>query len=288
MPIGKYLSLVKISHTVFALPFALLGFFLAVQQSGVLPWNKLLLVILCMIFARTAAMAFNRYADRKLDAKNPRTEGRELPTGDLKASSVMAFVIFNSLAFIVTAYFINSLCFYLSPVALLVVLGYSYTKRFTILSHFVLGLGLALAPVGAYLAVTGAFDWLPLLYGTIVFFWVSGFDIIYALQDEHVDQELSLRSIPARFGGSNALIISNSVHMICGVLTLLSAWLLGEIYDSVFWIHWIGASVFILLLLYQHRLVKPNDLSKVNLAFFTLNGYASIIFCSLVIFDFYI
>ncbi|MEO1437101.1 MAG: UbiA-like polyprenyltransferase, partial [Bacteroidota bacterium] len=185
----KYLSLIKFSHTIFALPFALIGFFIAYAETGSgFSWMIFLLVLGCMVFARSAAMAFNRYLDRDIDAQNPRTAGREIPSGQLKASNVLLFVLINSLLFVVCTFFINPLCFYLSPIALLVILGYSYTKRFTWLCHFVLGLGLALAPIGAYLAVTGEFDWLPLLYSVVVLSWVSGFDIIYALQDEGFDK----------------------------------------------------------------------------------------------------
>ncbi|MEM9821016.1 MAG: UbiA-like polyprenyltransferase, partial [Bacteroidota bacterium] len=174
-----YLSLIKFSHTIFALPFALLGFFLAAHRSGdpSFPWHLLLLVILCMVFARSAAMAFNRYLDRDIDLKNPRTANREIPAGVISPNAALAFVVINSLLFIACTWWINPICFYLSPLALLIILGYSYTKRFTFLCHFVLGLGLALAPVGAYLAVLGKFDLIPVLYGLVVLFWVSGFDI---------------------------------------------------------------------------------------------------------------
>ncbi|HNE29280.1 MAG TPA: UbiA-like polyprenyltransferase, partial [Saprospiraceae bacterium] len=186
----SYFSLVKFSHTIFAMPFALAGFFIATRQQGpdALNWRLLLLVVLCMVFARSAAMGFNRWLDRDIDAVNPRTRMREIPSGTIPARSALVFVLVNCLLFILTTFFINTLCFLLSPVALAVVLGYSYTKRFTWLCHFVLGLGLALAPVGAYLAVTGHFAWLPVLLGFTVLFWTAGFDIIYALQDEEFDK----------------------------------------------------------------------------------------------------
>ncbi|HNP54007.1 MAG TPA: UbiA-like polyprenyltransferase, partial [Ferruginibacter sp.] len=188
--IKNYLSLIKFSHTIFAMPFAMIGFFLAVMhESGAAatePWYqrygwKLLLVVLCMVFARSAAMAFNRYLDRQFDARNPRTAIREIPAGIIRANQALLFTLCNALFFVVTCWFINPLCFALSFVALFVVLFYSYTKRFTPLCHLVLGLGLSLAPIGAYLAVTGQFDVLPLLFSFTVLFWVSGFDIIYAL-----------------------------------------------------------------------------------------------------------
>ena len=212
----NYLSLIKFSHTVFALPFALIGFFLAINiNSTPLQWITLIYVILCMVFARSAAMAFNRYIDRKIDEANPRTaEVREIPNGTIKPKSALIFVIVNCVLFVVTTYFINPLCFYLSPVALLVVLGYSLTKRFTALCHLILGLGLSLAPIGAYLAVTGKFDWLPLLFSFSVLFWVSGFDIIYALQDEEFDKAQQLHSIPVLMGKRNALMLSNFLHVI--------------------------------------------------------------------------
>src|ERR1043165_6855262 len=185
----KYLSLIKFSHTVFALPFAMIGFFLAVWQQGYeFSLKTFLLVLACMVCARSAAMGFNRVADLKFDRENPRTAQREIPSGVIAKNSAIIFVIVCCAGFMLSAYFINRLCFFLAPVALVIVLGYSYTKRFTHLSLFFLGLGLALAPVGAYLAVTGKFNLLPVLLGLAVLFWVSGFDIIYALQDEEFDR----------------------------------------------------------------------------------------------------
>jgi len=287
--IKNYLSLVKFSHTIFALPFAMVGFFLAIEtQGGQLDWRLLILVLFCMVFARSAAMAYNRYLDRVIDAKNPRTKQREIPAGTISEKSVLTFVIINCLLFITTTYFINTLCFLLSPVALLITLGYSYTKRFTSLCHLVLGLGLALAPVGAYMAVTGNFGILAVLYGLAVLFWVSGFDIIYALQDEEFDRSLNLQSIPVRLGKANALKLSNVLHIACAICMISASILLGQNYPAVNWLHWLATSVFIILLFHQHRLVSPNDLSKVNLAFFTTNGIASLIFGILLILDFYL
>lgn len=278
-----YLSLVKFSHTIFALPFAMVGFFLATQQPGIdFKWKNLGLVLLCMIFARSAAMAFNRYLDRDIDLKNSRTQQREIPAGIISPNAALAFVIVNSLLFTVTTWFINPLCFYLSPIALAVILGYSYTKRFTFLCHFVLGLGLSLAPIGAYLAAGGQFDAIPLLYSAAVLFWVSGFDIIYALQDEEFDRSLDLYSIPVALGKKRALQLSTLLHLICATCMTLAAYLLGFSY-SLSGIHWLATAIFIALLFYQHLLVKPNDLSKVNLAFFTTNGIASLIFGTLLV-----
>ena len=276
-----YLSLIKFSHTVFALPFALIGFFLALQTlDGPFPWTDLLLVLGCMVFARSAAMAFNRYLDSDIDALNARTAVREIPKGVISRQQALIFVIFNSLAFIVCAGLLNELCLYLSPVALLVILGYSYTKRFTWLCHFVLGLGLSLAPVGAWLALTGQFAWLPVVFGLIVLTWVSGFDILYALQDETFDREHHLHSVPEWLGRSKALTLSIIVHVFTAALVILA----GQIAGGGTW-YWIGAGFFTAMLVYQHLLVKPDDISRVNMAFATTNGMASVAFGILVIAD---
>jgi len=285
----KYLSLVKFAHTIFALPFALLGFFLASHKLDTgFSWRLFGLVLLCMVFARSAAMAYNRYLDRDIDRKNPRTAGREIPAGIISPRAALTFVVVNSLLFIACTWLINPLCFYLSPVALLIILGYSYTKRFTYLCHFVLGLGLSLAPIGAYLAAGGSFDLIPILYSAVVLLWVSGFDIIYALQDEDFDRTLNLQSVPVRLGRKQALHLSTILHVICAALVVLAGILLGQSYPDLQWIHWLAAVVFIGLLGYQHLLVKPHDLSRVNLAFFTTNGIASLVFGSLLILDLYI
>jgi len=313
--VKSYLSLIKFSHTIFAMPFALIGFFLgafhkAVIIYGVEQWNLnktiykeetneliewlkdkdtqkglilLLLVILCMVFARSAAMAFNRYLDRSFDARNPRTAIREIPSGILKANSVLLFTIANCLLFIACTFFINRICFFLSPVALLVVLGYSYTKRFTPFCHLILGLGLSLAPIGAYLAVTGRFDLLPILFSLTVLFWVSGFDIIYALQDEEFDKSQKLYSIPASLGKVKALRVSELLHVLSAICVLAAGWL-----GNFGWLYWIGAVIFIGMLVYQHSIVKPNDLKRVNIAFMTANGIASVVFAIFVIADLFI
>ncbi len=286
--LADYMSLIKFSHTIFALPFAMLGFFLATQDSGQLSGQKLLFVLLCMVFARSAAMAFNRYLDRDIDGKNPRTAVREIPAGKISAQSAWWFVLLNCLAFLLSAYLLNTLVFWLSPVALLVILGYSYTKRFTYLCHFVLGLGLALAPIGAYLAVVGEWALLPLLYSGVVLLWVSGFDIIYALQDEDFDREQSLQSIPVRLGRVGALRLGKGLHVLCAILLGLAlAWQL-QLYPQLGWLTLLAGFLFVALLTYQHRLVSPQDLSRVNLAFFTTNGLASLLFGTLSILDFYI
>jgi 4-hydroxybenzoate polyprenyltransferase len=279
----SYLSLVKFSHTIFALPFALVGFTLAISQDEYsFGWDKLCFVLLCMIFARSAAMAFNRYIDRDVDSANPRTaEVREIPNGTIKAKSALLFVIINSGLFIGSSYMLNTLCFYLSPIALLVILGYSYTKRFTALCHLVLGLGLSLSPIGAYLAVTATFDVLPILFSLIVLFWVSGFDIIYALQDESFDKKYNLHSIPVLLGTKNALRFARFLHVCtASILIFIAA---NYFHNSVLFYTAVG--IFTSLLLNQHRLVKADDLSKINLAFFTNNGLASVIFGTLTILE---
>lgn len=281
--ITNYLSLVKFAHTIFALPFAMIGYFLAITRKyqSFDAW-LFISVILCMIFARNAAMAFNRYTDRELDKKNPRTASREIPAEKIKPKSALLFVILNSVLFILTTFFINRLVFFLSPVALFVVLAYSYTKRFTWLSHLILGTGLSLAPTGAYLAVTGEFNWLPVLFSLIVLFWVAGFDIIYSLQDEDFDKSQKLKSAPVFMGVRNAMIVSIILHFISGALVILIGL---TILSGVF--YWIGAAIFNGLLIYQHIIVKPSDLNKINLAFFTTNGVASVIYAVFVIIGFY-
>ncbi|MEZ4987958.1 MAG: UbiA-like polyprenyltransferase [Saprospiraceae bacterium] len=283
--LSHYLSLVKFSHTIFALPFALVGFALGTLQNGTFSGRLLMLVLLCMVFARTAAMAFNRYLDRDIDADNPRTRVREIPAGIISARSALVFVVVNALLFWATTWFINFLCFVLAPVALLVVLGYSYTKRFTSWCHFVLGLGLALAPVGAYIAVTGQFGLVSILYGWVVLTWVSGFDIIYALQDREFDAGKGLQSIPVALGGVGALRLSALLHVATGLLLISAVYLQTKTYPSFDIVTWIGTLVFLGLLFYQHTLVKVHDLSKVNLAFFTTNGIASLVFGASVLLD---
>jgi 4-hydroxybenzoate polyprenyltransferase len=279
--IRDYFSLVKFSHTVFAMPFALIGFSLAVSQPEYdLKLRLLLLIILCMIFARNTAMGFNRLVDKKFDALNPRTSKREIPAGMISPGAATIFVIVNAVLFIATSGFINKLTLFLSPVALLVIMGYSLTKRFTALCHFILGLGLSLAPIGAYVSVTGKFSLLPVIYSFIVLTWVSGFDIIYALQDDDFDKSNKLYSLPSVVGRKNALRISVMVHAITFIL-VATAGINGE--GGI--IFWAGAAVFSLLLIYQHSIVSHDDLSRVTLAFGTTNGIASIIFATFVIID---
>lgn len=289
--VKNYLSLVKFSHTIFAMPFAMIGFFLGIFSHSL--WSnstghwlmkgvvlKFVLVILCMITARSAAMAFNRYLDKNFDAKNPRTAIREIPAGIISANHALIFVILNCLAFIICTFFINKTCFLLSPVALFVILFYSYTKRFTLLCHLVLGLGLSLAPIGAYLAVTGKFDILPVFFSLVVLFWVSGFDIIYALQDVDFDLSQNLHSIPSVAGKQKALHISELFHFLSATLLIAAGLIAG-----FSWLYWTGVAVFAGMLIYQHSLVKPDDLRRVNIAFMTANGIASVVFAVFVIAD---
>jgi 4-hydroxybenzoate polyprenyltransferase len=282
--VKNYLSLVKFSHTIFAMPFALIGFVLGlryhfINQTTVNQvWLKFILVLVCMVTARSTAMAFNRYLDRHFDKLNPRTAIREIPAGIIKAEKALVFIGINMAIFITATYFINSICFYLSPVALFVILFYSYTKRFTYLCHLVLGIGLSLAPIGAYLAVTGSFDLLPLLFSFAVIFWVSGFDIIYALQDIDFDQSQSLYSIPSQWGLKQSLSISRVLHVLSASL-VIAAYFVGGFH----YLYLLGLLIFIGMLVYQQSIVKPYDLSKVNLAFMTANGIASIVFSVFVI-----
>ena len=263
------------------MPFAFIGFALAVAREHFpVSWSLFALVILCMIFARNAAMGFNRYADRKIDAQNARTATREIPSGKIPATSALWFVILNCIGFIATTFFINRLCFYLSPVALTVILGYSLTKRFTALCHLILGLGLSLAPIGAFLAVTGSFQMIPLFFSFAVIFWVSGFDVIYALQDADFDKQNNLHSIPAAIGKKNALLLSRFLHLCSASFIWMAYW-----YGKFGTLYFIGAIFFSGLLIYQHTLVRHDDLSKVNRAFFTTNGIASVIFSAFVISD---
>jgi 4-hydroxybenzoate polyprenyltransferase len=318
--VRSYLSLIKFAHTIFAMPFALIGFFLAVTPF----WSfymhrehyewitvrgkgfttsdqyladffptypadaaalgiRFLLVILCMVFARSAAMAFNRYLDRRWDALNPRTAIREIPKGIITPKNALIFTIVNCVLFITATWFINRICFFLSPVALAVVLGYSYTKRFTTLCHLILGLGLSLAPIGAYLAVTGVFHWLPILFSFAVLFWVSGFDIIYALQDVEFDQSQQLYSIPSWLGKEKALRVSEILHLLSAACVVAA----GR-FGHFGVLYWIGVLVFIGCLIYQHSIVKPNDLRRVNIAFMTMNGIASVVFAIFVIADLFV
>jgi 4-hydroxybenzoate polyprenyltransferase len=233
-----------------------------------------------MVFARSAAMAFNRYLDREFDTKNPRTAIREIPSGVISAANALRFTIINAVLFCAAAYMINTICFLLSPIALLVILGYSYTKRFTALCHLVLGLGLSLAPAGAFIAVTETIVPAVFLLSLSVIGWVSGFDIIYSLQDDKFDASEGLLSIPSTLGRKRALLTSRILHVFTALLVITA----GLFFEFHF-IYFIGTSLFVGLLIYQQTVVKENDLSRVNLAFMTANGIASIVFFIFAIAD---
>jgi len=282
--INNYLSLVKFSHTIFALPFAIIGFSLGIKESNYhFDVKLLILVLLCMVFARNTAMAFNRFIDRKIDENNPRTSKREIPNKIITPKNAFIFVAVNLLLFILTTYFINRICFYLSPIAIGTIIFYSFTKRFTFLSHFVLGACLGLAPIGAYLVVTGYFSIFPVLISILVTFWVCGFDIIYSLQDIEFDKKNYLFSIPAKVGIRKSLVISWICHLFVMFL-ILYIW---DKYDMGL-MYIIGGLLFSILLIYQHLIVKPYDLSKINIAFGTLNGIASLVFSTFVVIDIFI
>ena len=266
------------------MPFALVGYFIGIKKGGFgFNLKVFLLVILCMILARSAAMAFNRIIDVRYDRKNPRTTGREIPSGKISLFNAWLFVFLSSIFFILTTWFINSLVFYLSPVALLVIFGYSFTKRFTSLCHFILGLGLALAPIGAYLSVTAQFDILPILFSFIVLLWVGGFDILYALQDEEFDKSQKLHSLPVSLGPNISLTLSALAHVITfGILVV--AGIIGPFGNF----YWIGVTIFSAMLIYEHIIVKPDDLSRVNMAFAVINGIAGVLLGCFIIASLYL
>jgi 4-hydroxybenzoate polyprenyltransferase len=265
-----YGRMIKFSHSVFALPFALSSVALAIGHDP-LPWSKLAWVLVAMVGARSAAMGFNRLADHHLDARNPRTAGRELPAGRLRRAEVWAFVVASAGALVLAAAMLNPLCLALSPLALAIVLGYSYTKRFTPLSHLVLGLSLAIAPVGAWLAIRGAFASPPLVLAAAVLLWVAGFDVIYACQDVEFDRREGLHSLPARLGVGPALVLARAMHLAALVL-LASLAALAPLHPF----YLAGVALVGGLLAYEHSLVHAHDLSKVDAAFFTTNAWVSL------------
>jgi 4-hydroxybenzoate polyprenyltransferase len=272
------LEMIKFSHTLFALPFALLAAF---EAAGGWPSPATLgKILLAMVGARSAAMAHNRLADRKLDAANPRTTGRALPSGALSIGFVRVFLVVSVLVFLAAAASLNRLTLLLSPVALGLLFLYAYTKRFTWLSHVVLGLCLALAPVGAWIAVRGSLEALPVLLGLAVLFWTAGFDVLYALQDEAHDREAGLHSIPARWGIRRALALSALFHLLMLGL-LVGVWrLAGE-----GWLFGLAVLATAAALAYQHAIVKPSDLSRINAAFFQANGFVSVTLAACGILD---
>ncbi len=262
--------MIKFSHTLFAMPFALTSVVLA-SFSHKITLYKLFWIIVAMVGARSAAMGFNRIADREFDARNPRTKNREIPTKKISLAEASAFVFLAALLLVFAAYKLNKLCFYLSPVALAVVFFYSFTKRFTWLSHIFLGLGMGLAPVGAWLGIAGQFSLVPILLGLTVVAWGAGFDIIYSCQDLGYDDEIGLFSMPRALGVKKALVISAVLHAVAFVLLLSLKFILplGSIYL-------LGLALVAVMLIYQHAIVKSNDLNRLNFAFFNLNAYMSV------------
>lgn len=265
------LEMIKFEHTLFALPFAFLGAVLA--ADGLPTWRQILWITLAMVGARSAAMTFNRIVDREIDAANPRTANRELPSGRLSLSFAWAFLLASVAVFVFAAYSLNWLTFALSPVALISVLGYSYAKRFTALAHMLLGWALAISPTAAWIAVRGAIDSeVPILLSVFVLMWTSGFDVLYACQDQEFDRKAGLHSIPARFGIARSLWIARLFHFQAAIVLLLVL-----AFTGLGWPAYLGAGAVMALLVYQHTLVKPNDLSKMNAAFFTTNAFVSVV-----------
>lgn len=283
--IKYYFSLVKFAHTLFSLPFALIGFFIGLSDNNYeFNFYKFFLIVLAVFFARNSAMAFNRLVDKDVDKLNNRTAEREIPSGKITARQASFFIIINITLFIIIAFLINPLCFYLSPVALLIILSYSYFKRFSWSCHFVLGLSLSIAPIGAYIAITNKFAFSPLMFSLLVLLWTSGFDIIYSLQDVDFDKKLSLKSIPVKFGIKKALNISGFLHFFAVIIIWLIYFSL--INTGIFFL--VGSILFTLMLIYQHVIISVNNLSKINLAFFTTNGIASVLYAFFIISDIYL
>ncbi len=264
-----YLKMIKFSHSVFALPFAFTGALLA--ASGIPVPGKLFWITVAMVGARSGAMGLNRIIDRKIDAENPRTRNREIPSGKIGVMDAAVFTFISFVVLIYAAYSLNPLCLMLSPLAIMVLVLYSYTKRFTWAAHFVLGIAISAAPLGAWLAVRGSFNAEILPLCTAVVFWLAGFDVLYALQDIEFDRSYGLHSIPQRFGTKKALFLSRTFH--------LFTWVLFSVTGLIFHLgpaYWLGMIIIAGLLIYEHSLVKSNDLSKLNMAFFNMNGYISI------------
>lgn len=270
--VTHYLSLIRFSHTVFALPFALLAAVLA-WRTVPFRWQDLLGILLCMVFARSAAMAFNRLADRKIDADNARTAGRHLPAGILSVRAVTLFVLLTSIGFIASTllFWPNQWPLILSVPVLLFLLGYSYAKRFTMWCHYWLAAALMLSPIAAWIALTGEVAWTPMLLAAVIFFWVGGFDIIYACQDETFDRDRGLFSVPARLGTKSALRVAFISHLLT-IVCLFGLWWVAELG----WVFFTGVVAVSLLLAYEHAIVKPHDLSRVGIAFFQINAVISI------------
>jgi 4-hydroxybenzoate polyprenyltransferase len=271
--IRTVLEMIKFEHSVFALPFALVGALLAAREAGGPSWRPILWIIVAMVGARSAAMTMNRIADIEYDRRNPRTAHRALPQGELSIGFAWAFTIFASAWLVVAAWQLNPLALQLSPLALAILFFYSYTKRFTSWSHFVLGFCLGISPAAAWIAIRGSLDWRMLILCAAVTLWVGGFDVLYACQDVDFDKSAGLHSIPKKIGIAKALAFARVVHI---VMVALLVWLAWGFHLS--WLAWTGIAIVAGLLAYEHSLVKPNDLSKMNAAFFTVNGYISLLF----------
>ena len=272
------LDMIKFEHTIFALPFAIMSAFVA--SDGLPAWDKIGWILVAMVGARSCAMAFNRLADAKIDKANPRTAIRAIPTGKIGKKEVWVFTLVSAALLVFAAYKLNRLAFALSPVALAVIMGYSYTKRFTSLSHLWLGTSLSIAPIGAWIAIKGRFDWTPMLIGLAVLLWTAGFDTIYACQDLDFDRRHGLYSIPTRFGIRGALWLSSALHVATVAILIAIAPLTGF---GILYL--VGVGIVSIILIYEHVIVKPNDLSRVNLAFFTLNGMVSLVLMALSVAD---
>lgn len=275
------LEMIKFEHTIFALPFALISFLLAIRHSpGGFNAVTLFWIVVAMVGARSAAMAFNRLVDADYDKQNPRTAKRHIPAGLISRAQVILFFAFAVVLFEIAAWRLNWLCLMLSPIALGAILGYSYTKRFTALCHLFLGFAIGIAPIGAWIAVTGKLAVVPLLLGAVVMVWIGGFDIIYALQDYDFDRESALFSLPKAIGKANALTVSRLMHTLA--VSLLIA--IGR-FGGLHLLYYVGVAVVAGLILYEQSLVKPDDLSRVDLAFFTLNGWVSVSLFAFVLLD---
>ena len=272
--IRTVLEMIKFEHSVFALPFALVGALLAARAGGGLPtWRQILWIVVAMVGARSAAMTMNRIADVEYDRRNPRTAKRALPAGELSLGFAWAFTALASAVLVIAAWHLNRLALELSPVALAILFFYSYTKRFTSWSHFVLGFCLGISPAAAWIAIRGSLDARMLILCAAVTLWVGGFDVLYACQDVEFDRAAGLHSIPKKLGIAKALLFARAMHV---VMIALLAWLAWSFHLA--WPAWAGIAVVAALLAYEHSLVKPNDLSKMNAAFFAVNGYISLLF----------
>lgn len=276
--IATYGRMIKFSHSIFAMPFALASGWIAARSVHVAPWQWGLIVV-CMVSARTAAMGTNRIVDREFDAANARTAIREIPSGQISVGAARAFTAFAAVVFVAASFLLHPLCGWLSPVALAVVCGYSYAKRFTAWVHVWLGAALGLAPVAVWIALTGGISTVPLLLAAAVLTWVSGFDILYSLQDEAFDKGRGLHSVPVALGRVGALWVSGGLHV--GTVVLLAAL---PAFAPLGWPYWVGWAAITAVLGYEHWLVRPNDLSKIDKAFFDLNGYVSLLFFGAVLF----